>query len=203
MFLLLSVGDKTAHEATVHLPQLFYFSVFTLVFGFSMWISYVLNFLKGLRRRNFLILVILTASLMAVIIRYNTIVHPYLLADNRHYTFYVWNRLYGRHAAVRYLLIPVYIFGMYVIFKSLNGSIGFKLFYSIATILTFCLQGLIEVRYFLVPFIVLRIFRRDVSKKCVAIEFLISLAINYVTLRNFHNIKVAWTDFDDPQRIIW
>jgi DIE2/ALG10 family len=35
--------------------------------------------------------------------------HPFLLSDNRHYTFYVWKRIFSLHPIVPYLLIPGYI----------------------------------------------------------------------------------------------
>jgi len=35
--------------------------------------------------------------------------HPFLLSDNRHYTFYVWRRIFLAHPMVPYLLIPVYL----------------------------------------------------------------------------------------------
>ena len=35
--------------------------------------------------------------------------HPFLLSDNRHYTFYLWRRIYMFHPSVPYLLIPAYI----------------------------------------------------------------------------------------------
>lgn len=34
--------------------------------------------------------------------------HPFLLADNRHYTFYVWHRVFMLHPVVPYLFIPGY-----------------------------------------------------------------------------------------------
>ena len=43
-----------------------------------------------------------------VIIRYNTIVHPFTLADNRHYTFYVF-KLLTRHRWVKYAVTPLYV----------------------------------------------------------------------------------------------
>ena len=39
----------------------------------------------------------------------NSIHHPFLLADNRHYTFYVWRRVFRLHPVAPYLLIPGYI----------------------------------------------------------------------------------------------
>ena len=35
--------------------------------------------------------------------------HPFLLSDNRHYTFYVWRRIFLVHPLAPYLLIPGYI----------------------------------------------------------------------------------------------
>ena len=34
--------------------------------------------------------------------------HPYLLADNRHYPFYLWKNLFRYHYAVKYLLVPLH-----------------------------------------------------------------------------------------------
>lgn len=35
--------------------------------------------------------------------------HPFLLSDNRHYTFYVWKRIFCLHPIMPYLFIPGYI----------------------------------------------------------------------------------------------
>lgn len=34
--------------------------------------------------------------------------HPYLLADNRHYTFYIWKNIYRRNEQMKYFLTPIY-----------------------------------------------------------------------------------------------
>lgn len=44
---------------------------------------------------------------MLGIVHYNTLVHPFTLADNRHYTFYVF-RLLLRHPSIKYLVVPIY-----------------------------------------------------------------------------------------------
>jgi len=44
-----------------------------------------------------------------LIIRYNTIIHPFTLADNRHYVFYVFRYTILRHPIFRYILAPVYL----------------------------------------------------------------------------------------------
>jgi alpha-1,2-glucosyltransferase len=48
--------------------------------------------------------------------------HPYLLADNRHYTFYVWRRLLGRSAALRAALAPGYVLAAVLVVTRLLAS---------------------------------------------------------------------------------
>ena len=48
-----------------------------------------------------------TMAVMLVVIRYNTIVHPFTLADNRHYMFYVF-RILLRHPLIKYLAVLIY-----------------------------------------------------------------------------------------------
>ncbi|PSS05152.1 DIE2/ALG10 family-domain-containing protein [Coniella lustricola] len=47
--------------------------------------------------------------LTLAIVRYNTIIHPFTLADNRHYMFYIFRYSILRADWVRYALVPVYI----------------------------------------------------------------------------------------------
>lgn len=49
-----------------------------------------------------------SAACALLLARY-TIVHPFLLADNRHYTFYVWSRLLGPRPLLRLALAPAYV----------------------------------------------------------------------------------------------
>ena len=203
IILLLLVGDKSAHELTIHIPQLFYFSLFTIVFGPSLWIPQIYNFLKFTFNWKGIASTVILSALMALIIHHNTIVHPYLLADNRHYTFYIWNRFLGKHLIMRYLLIPLYIFGLFVICKTLSESVGRKIFFFVSIMLTICLQSLLEIRYFLIPFLLLRLHAKNVSKKWLILEFVFNLSINFVTFSIFFEKEIKWEDFEEPQRIIW
>jgi alpha-1,2-glucosyltransferase len=49
-----------------------------------------------------------------------SIEHPFLLADNRHYTFYVWRKIYRRHWTAPYLSTPLYVFAFSAIFDRLG-----------------------------------------------------------------------------------
>jgi alpha-1,2-glucosyltransferase len=45
----------------------------------------------------------------AYLVHIGTVVHPFLLADNRHYTFYIWSKLLGRSPRLRLGLSVVYV----------------------------------------------------------------------------------------------
>ncbi|XP_025834242.1 putative Dol-P-Glc:Glc(2)Man(9)GlcNAc(2)-PP-Dol alpha-1,2-glucosyltransferase [Agrilus planipennis] len=108
------VGDKSAHVMTFHFVQILYFLLFCLIFTWPYFISSVLPFLYLVQQRKVFSLLII--SFMGVVVLLNTEVHPYLLADNRHYTFYIWNRFY-QNDVFRYLIIPAYYFGGYCFFR--------------------------------------------------------------------------------------
>ncbi len=42
-------------------------------------------------------------------VSYIRIQHPFLLSDNRHYTFYIWRRVFLLHPVVPYVLVPGYV----------------------------------------------------------------------------------------------
>lgn len=59
--------------------------------------------------------------IMAIlIVRFNTIIHPFTLADNRHYPFYVFRYLF-RHPAVRFLVTPAYISVSWSVIQALGS----------------------------------------------------------------------------------
>ncbi|EAT40471.1 AAEL007809-PA [Aedes aegypti] len=204
------IGDKSAHVAKLHVPQIFYFSLFFAAFSSS----HVLSTLKRIARfmRKKWPMTILCICLFAAAIHLNTIVHPYMLADNRHYTFYIWNRFFGRWWFARYLPIPVYYAALVLVVLMLLPSsnnheqtVGFSLLWMLATIASVALQQLIEVRYFILPFLVLRLIQTNVrtSSKLLALEVLANLAINAATVYVFVKKEFYWSNYEDAQRIIW
>lgn len=46
--------------------------------------------------------------------------HPYLLADNRHYTFYLWKNVIRAHWSAKYCLIPLYLYSWWSILNCLG-----------------------------------------------------------------------------------
>nr|CAI5847127.1 unnamed protein product [Callosobruchus analis] len=200
------VGDRTAHEATIHLPQLFYFSLFCFIFLWPYFVSQALDFFNFVKVHRVLTAVFLIIAL--AIVHSNTLVHPYMLADNRHYIFYIWNRFYGKYALFKYLMVPVYIFCLYIIAKIIqdSGDAIYLLMYLVCVFVVLVTQKLIEVRYYFIPYILLRLKmgnRSPVSTFCLILEFLTTVFINVLTLRLFFTKTIIWSNYVDPQRLIW
>lgn len=124
--------------------------------------------------------------LSLISIRYNTLIHPFLLADNRHYTFYVF-RLIRYYPLLRYLLAPIYVFTGFLVMASFGGAsaridqrktrprtpskaardlykdeqgtirTSFLLIWLITCALTLVTSPLVEPRYFILPWLMWRI----------------------------------------------
>lgn len=54
-------------------------------------------------------------------VHFNTIVHPFTLADNRHYVFYVF-RILLRNPSVKYLAAPIYVLCGWACIRALGAS---------------------------------------------------------------------------------
>lgn len=121
------LGDKSNHVATIHLPQMLYIWPFFTFFSWPILYPYLLTVPLWLlakipnivpleatlifKRRQLLPRPWLAATfilLACIVVHFNTIVHPFTLADNRHYNFYIF-RLLTRSAWVKYAVTPIYI----------------------------------------------------------------------------------------------
>ncbi|GAA5984007.1 hypothetical protein JCM5350_004989 [Sporobolomyces pararoseus] len=159
------LGDKSNHVATVHVPQLYYFIAFSAAFLSPHLleknkIRKSVSSLVGTKKRVAASLNILVV--MCWTIRNFTIAHPFLLADNRHFAFYLWRRIINVHPLARYALTPGYLFASRLIFQALIDSqtmrLSTLLLFSISTLLVLVPTPLIEPRYFLTPFLILRLY---------------------------------------------
>lgn len=198
------VGDKSAHEAAVHVSQIFYFSLFVVVFAPSLILTKFKAVISSILKYWYVYVYFVV--LISIIVYINTLVHPYLLADNRHYTFYVWNRFFGKYNFARFVIIPVYLFTFATIwehFKSDNLSIGFIVFYTFFAAVSLALQKLVEIRYFLFPYIFLRLHLNNVKPRFIVLELVLHLIVNAVTFYIFFTKEITWSDYTEPQRLIW
>lgn len=62
-----------------------------------------------------------TFVLSGLVVRFNTIIHPFTLADNRHYMFYVFRYTIRRAPWIRYFLILPYTASRWLVWGTLSG----------------------------------------------------------------------------------
>ncbi|KAK6463070.1 glucosyltransferase [Scheffersomyces coipomensis] len=209
----ITFGDKENHTINFHLVQVFYCFVFIVLFTWPVWLHkrFIIEYLKFSIIRNYglnLILNILSLFIIKYIIDNFTIVHPFLLADNRHYTFYIFKRLIS-HKYSQVISIPLYHFSTYTIIKSLSESkkIGLSFItiiaYLASILLTIVPSPLFEPRYYIVPLIVFRLFIQPASKERHFLEFIWLNLINVLTTVVFFKYEFKWESESSIQRIIW
>ncbi|KAL1839652.1 hypothetical protein VTJ49DRAFT_1262 [Mycothermus thermophilus] len=130
------LGDKSNHIATLHLPQLLYIWPFFAFFSAPLLLrSVILLFnqpftylqrLTGLTSRSQALIavlhILLTTFISLLAVRYNTIIHPFTLADNRHYMFYVFRRTILRGPVVRLALVVPYTICRWLVWDQLTGT---------------------------------------------------------------------------------
>lgn len=182
--------------------KIFYFCVFTSVFAPSMTFTHVKSVLRILRKHW---VISMSACIFSIIVVYNnTIVHPYMLADNRHYLFYIWNKFYGRYWWFRFAIVPLYVVSVMILYHSISmRSAGFQIIYALCTIISIALQQLIEIRYFIVPFLIARISAGPVKSRLIIIELIMYSAINAFAFYLFSTKEIIWNDYNHVQRLIW
>ncbi|XP_069485327.1 dol-P-Glc:Glc(2)Man(9)GlcNAc(2)-PP-Dol alpha-1,2-glucosyltransferase [Ambystoma mexicanum] len=199
------VGDRTNHEACLNFPQLFYFFTFTLAFSFPRMVlspHRMKDFLYSLWRQPVRYF-ILTAACLLLVWKF-TYVHKYLLADNRHYTFYIWQRIFQRHALARFLAIPVYMFAGWSFFDELRGkSLFWNLAFLVCLLAATVPQKLLEFRYFIIPYLIYRLNSPLPSVPKLVLELALYGAVNTITLYLFLNKTFYWPDNEEKQRFMW
>lgn len=198
------VGDRTQHTACAHFPQLFYFFSMTNFFAiFHLCSPYkILDFCKFcFRKPHFVVFFILISIFM---IHFFTYEHKYLLADNRHYAFYIWRKIYKRHEYVKYALIPVYLFFTWSIVTELkHRDVFWKVIYAVCVFLATVPQKLLEYRYFILPYVIFRINMRYGSAVALFHEILLYSVVNVLTIYLFIERPFKWPHEEGLQRFMW
>jgi len=188
------LGDKSNHIPSFHVPQLYYFIASATIFGWPAVVcgeggprkvvTEVISRMFGSKR---MLLTAVISVLMAFTIQRFTIHHPFLLSDNRHYTFYIWRRVFMLHAVVPYLFIPGYQACAWAwwIRVAVDQSLLQTLVLPVLILPTLLPTPLLEPRYFLLPYILLRAQVVDVKPYGVFVEGLWYLVINTATVYIF------------------
>ncbi|SGZ47735.1 CIC11C00000002045 [Sungouiella intermedia] len=214
----ITFGDKENHQVSFHLAQVFYCAAFMAFFTFPLWFSYktikIYSQFAFTYRYGFnSVITAVSYALIYYIIKNYTVVHPFLLADNRHYTFYIYRKILSRkHAEV--LLVPAYHFCCWLVVFILKDShksvLSMKSTGIIAFVgaiaITLIPSPLFEPRYYIVPLVLFRIFIRpksDTVTRNHLYEFLWYLFINAVVFIVFFSYEFTWLTEPGYQRIIW
>lgn len=201
------LGAKEDHVASLHVAQMMYFALVSaaalgpLHFSFGQARKLFKLFWKDKFFASTTVSVALLVGFFSVYLF--SIEHKYLIADNRHYTFYVWRRVIKSH---KYLLIPVYIYSWISIINIL-GKVQRKIWvflFICTTALVLIPAPLIEFRYYTIPFFVLFLYSEvEDNMKLVFIGFLYVL-VNIFTMTMFLLRPFYWDH--EPgvqQRFIW
>ncbi|KAI8629343.1 glycosyltransferase family 59 protein [Xylariaceae sp. FL1651] len=82
----------------------------------------VFNWVGSSHLAHSILICVATLTVAIFIVRFNTIIHPFTLADNRHYMFYVFRYSILRAWWIRYALVPIYVGCAWMCWAALQGS---------------------------------------------------------------------------------
>lgn len=227
----ITLGDKSNHEVVPHVAQLCYCMTFLAVFTLPLWIS--LDVFKEYITSNFGNLNMLLFNsfwipVLAFIVQNFTVIHPFLLADNRHYTFYIVRQFIIFDEYSKFKLIPVYHFSFYVIsrlfLKSNNinnpttSSLVMYVGWIMCTAVTIIPSPLFEPRYYILPYVMLRLLIQPDTTPFLNISllggsnnkkfrFVFECIWQWMWTQAlylvFLQFTFQWENLPEPQRIIW
>jgi alpha-1,2-glucosyltransferase len=207
------VGDRAHHAPVKHWMQLFYFSA-----SCSVWLAPMYWGPEGLKRlaanlggqrrqRQWrgtagLAAVLSVAALVAA--WWSTLVHPFLLADNRHYTFYLWRRVLNRTSWARYALAPGYGASVVALKAALwerLGPLRCALLVG-ATMAVLVPAHLVEFRYFTTPLLLVLLLGKVPGRRAAAATAVAFFVVDAAALYLFLWRPYAWVD-GSVARFMW
>lgn len=205
------VGDKAHHAPVRHLAQPLYCLLFCAaslapaLASPRALASAALQLRAGARRRpvSTAAALGLAAAAAAAAVHWGTLVHPFLLADNRHFTFYLWRRVLNVTPWARYALLPAYLYSGWAAGARLahRGPLWVAGL-AAASCLVLVPAQLVEFRYFTVPFYMLFLHMRTPSSRALAATVAAYAAVNAATLWLFLARPFAWAD-GSVARFMW
>ncbi|KAI6675052.1 hypothetical protein NL676_002958 [Syzygium grande] len=203
------LGAKDAHTVSPHFAQVMYFGLVSTLamapvhfswgqaarISRSLWRNRPLSFLQ--------VLIAICAGFLSV--HFFSIAHPYLLADNRHYPFYLWRKVINAHWSMRYLLVPLYAYSWLSIFSVL-GRYHKRIWivaYFLATAAILVPAPLIEFRYYTVPFYLLMLHSNVTDNQSWFLMGFLYVVTNIFTMSMFLFRPFQWDHEPGIQRFIW
>lgn len=175
------LGDRSHHQVTWNVPQFLYFALFTAVCCLPHLISQLPQLILFVKSNK-----VLTVSISisyALIVRHNTVAHWYNLSDEHHFTHYFITPVYD-NPYVALALVPLYTIGtvfiIYNSYRALDKWTASVFLFVIAMNLIF--QLLLEMRYFIVAFVLFRLLVPTRKWSALVGEFCLFLVINIGTI---------------------
>ena len=147
-------------------------------------------------------------AVIIAVVHANTVVHPYLLADNRHYPFYIFRRTILAYGPARYVAAGVYSGCGWVVFTALQGKgtgVLWAVAWAVAVAGALVGAGLVEFRYFVVGWVVwrLRVGGGEVVWRWAG-ETAWFAVVNAVTAYLFLHKEFEWpSEVGRVQRFMW
>ncbi|KAJ2554403.1 glucosyltransferase [Coemansia sp. RSA 1933] len=203
------LGDKTHHQAVLHVPQMLYFYAYAagmlspivvMVASPLWWFVQTTRSVRGIAQ------LACACAAMGICVKRYTMEHAFLLSDNRHYPFYVWKNVYRRHWAAKYAIVPLYAYAMAAVHQCIGGGALWRMALVGCTAAVLVPSPLLEFRYFTIPLILARLHMTADTFRipAVAMEALWYCAINAGTVWLFLNRPFAWdSEPGQQQRFMW
>ncbi|XP_059427953.1 dol-P-Glc:Glc(2)Man(9)GlcNAc(2)-PP-Dol alpha-1,2-glucosyltransferase [Corylus avellana] len=203
------LGAKEAHAVSPHFAQIMYFGLVSAlaVAPLHCSLGQIIDLFQSFWKRRplsfFQVLMAVIAGFFSV--HYFSIAHPYLLADNRHYPFYLWRKVINAHWSMKYLLVPLYVYSWFSILTVL-GKVQRKIWvlaFFLATAAVLVPAPLIEFRYYTIPFYFLILHSPITDYQSWLLMGFLYLALNVLTMMLFLFRPFHWSHEPGIQRFIW
>ncbi|KAF6137773.1 hypothetical protein GIB67_040481 [Kingdonia uniflora] len=203
------LGAKEAHTVSPHLAQMMYFglvSAFAMApfhFSFSEALNLYQSFWENKPLSFVQVFIVLSAGFLSV--HFFSIAHPYLLADNRHYTFYIWRKVVKFHWLTKYLLVPIYVYSWFSIFNILGKTQKklWMLLFFLACGAVLIPAPLIEFRYYTIPFYFLALHTQLDNNTYWLFMGIAYTTVDIFTMMMFLFRPFHWAHEVGTQRFIW
>ncbi|UMM11782.1 hypothetical protein L5515_000892 [Caenorhabditis briggsae] len=183
------LGDAKAHEPKFHAAQFFYMVAFCAAHA---WTQILPNLPSHLRHLTDLKALVLQAAIAGIVYKFSYD-HPYLLADNRHFTFYIWQRFLS-NPAIRTSIAPLYMFSArFMATSTRNIHFFHKFLFVFATAAVLIPAHLFEMRYYIVPYVIWRLSATNNRNKILLfLEITSQITILFIVLFLFLFKTFEW-----------
>ena len=203
-----ALGDKENHVITVHAAQIIYFFLFTFLFSPLRFIPTMREMKRLLTLETVVVQIFLMLGVYYVQMNYAK-PHPFLLADNRHFTFYLWRKLLDRNYTTKLLLTPCYAMSICLVLRKLSDNLNIVqlICFLFSTVTVLIATPLLEFRYFIIPTLLTYLTckpSQSLRKLQIAVDLIMYSVINVMTLYLFLYRPFKWENEPGKlQRFMW